>query len=731
MKLIAKFIIGAFVLSGELFGCASSYGETFVVDEYYNFINPKMVNMQSEDSIYNLPSSSAKGGVVAYNERVNKYNEISKIENIKEWSKYFANRLSKKEIETIFYGEDRYANTTITKSAKPYMHKLDDKFKKYISFLDLQMPLATANKPSTELINTMKKQALLLSRNCDDKFLKSRYAFLILRLYHYSGDYESAIDFYEKNSVILNSNWLIKEWSDALYAGAIKRVGMQLKANELYADIFQNNKTNPYIGFYDFEIKDDAMWKAQLANAKNNDDKARLYFMRAMDWKNEPIYELEEIVKIAPQSIWFDRLSYMIMQSLQNQRYSMSSSYYNDRYEDGKAQKSAYDASNSYYYRILASQKNPSFFTTYAQLYLDALGNKPLSTEKLSLLKSKANSQTGVYVELVKYLYDLNAFKSTDIAEQNAFYEKLKPIISKLDEKQKQSLLRYTALNIATLYPKNSVQRELASDYANDYATSIGYLLANSDADELEHYTNQQKSFLDNEIFKLYTNIKEDKGYSYYLMTTLFMQKNDFTKAKQYALKIKDKDLLAFSYNPFNISLSGNNRKPIKTGYCLIKFIETMITLQNKIKTKSATDMDYYLYANGLYNKSWFGNVPTSAMYYRSIYIGKDDAKYRAFNLSTAKKEYISALQKTNDNELKAKISYQLLKIDLANAMLVAASKDKYGFYSNSGDFDETAKELLKQSKDFRENTKAYKAKYQNTKNGKETIKQCATFRHL
>ncbi|MDD5359540.1 MAG: hypothetical protein PHI79_00230 [Sulfurovaceae bacterium] len=721
MSIFKKALILLTIFTIQLFSCAGGWSEMYVKDENYNFTSPSMIGLNPNNSLYFLSNSYG-----AHADRFEYFEKVKKNENIKAWQSYLGGSVSNKDIENIFY-----SNLSVSQSYKKYSTKINKpQLNSYIDFLDMQMPFANQDLyDSTKLKNyaTVLSTGISLFNFTKDKFLKERYLFLIMRLYHYNGEYKKALDFYSKNSSLIQKGSVIDEWTKALKAGALQNLGYLNEANMLYADIFKNNKTNAYLGYYDFKVTNDSQWNALLSMTKNNDEKAELYFLRAMNWQNSHLLELENIANIAPESVWFERLSFMVMQDLQNQRYSIMQSSAGRQYYYGSNTKS-YNEQMVYYRKILQSLKNPSFFSQYALLYLDVLSYKNLDSSKMSKLRSAAIGSNLVYVSLLEYLDRLN--KTKNINEVDSLTTNLKSLIASLPKEQQISLIRYSVLQLSTLYPKDSVNQIIAREYAtNKYFGNynVGSLLNEADADEFEQYlTLKNRTFLHKEVFAKIMDKSKDESFISSIAGTLFIQKNNFERALFYLNRTKTDDIAASDYNPFNATISGNNRTGKKASYNQIKFATTMLELQNKIKTNTANATDYYLYATGLYNKSWFGSFPGSSVYTRSTYL--QVTKRKIEDLDLAQKYYMKALGYAKDNEMRAKISYQLLKIDFARMMLKNAnSKDQ--IWNPAFDDMEDLRKLVNVNPSFRQKLNDYKQSYSNTKYGSEAIRSCVSFR--
>jgi len=721
MKFLKTVSLYTILASSYAFGCAGGNEEMYVKDEYYNFLNPSMVGLSEDNPFYYVAN------YYPHNDRWEYYDKQKEKLNLEAWQKYFDHKLSANETKELFYGQEPIKKSYAKVSAKINNPDVQD----YINFLTLQMPYVVKDyeKPLAKGYKPIVEKGLKLFSICEDKFLKERYLFLIMRLYHYHGEYQNELAFYEKNKQFLTPNPLVKEWVEALRAGAMQHLNQSVESNKLYATIFQNNKTNGHLGYYDFKVKNDNEWKNLLLSVTSADDKARFYFIRALKWENTPLKEFESIATFAPLSIWFERLSYMIMQDLQNQRYAlMSNSNTQDKHYKEALQ--SYKEQEAYYQKILNGLQKPSFFSVYAQLYLDAISYRPLNSEKLEQMKRLSSSSDKKYVNLIAYLHQLKALKSVDISAQESVYRSLKPLMNSLPKKQQTSILRYTALQIASLYPQESIERTLAKDYANQYSNLMSDLFTYGDPYKLSTYLNlQNRSFLEHEIYQKYTN-EENKNQ---VLATLYVQNNDFSSALKALVQARGESKKS-EFNPFNATISGNNRTGKSSSMSQEKFATIMNELQAKIKDSTATAQEHYLYATGLYNKSWFGNFPISGVSHRSVYFSPKDMKI--LNLAEAKKEYLIALNSSSDREFKATVAYQLLKIDYNEHMVKSLKKEPYEGYEyytslwDSG-FEESAKTLIKTSPTFKTNLQAYEKEYSDTTYGKKAIKECATFKYF
>jgi hypothetical protein len=340
MQLIKKLLILTTLSLSTLIACGpGSFESYFSKENYYNFLDASLVGVKEANPLYALTSY---GKVRTYDIRVEYYDVIKRELNVKEWHAYLKGKLTLKEIDDLLY-EDKSA----------LMKKVDNAaFKQYWNFMGV-LNLKTIEQEK-------------------EPFLKLRYLFLNMREAHYSGKYQKTLDIYAKyNASVSKVKSIVHEWIDALRAGAMQHLGQDVDSNLLYAKVLEH-KTNAYLGYYDFKVDNDGQWNALLAKAKTADEKAKLYFLRALKWEGSPLLEHEAIANIAPKSIWFERLTYMIMQDFQEEAYAYATTgNKNEKYT--KEARKVYLLKEKRFLKTLNALSEPSFFSLYSETYLSFL----------------------------------------------------------------------------------------------------------------------------------------------------------------------------------------------------------------------------------------------------------------------------------------------------------------------------------------------------------------------
>lgn len=713
MKVMKTLIFILLFSAMKLGACADSFYSTFIKDYHYDFLPPA----QEENPLYDLSTM-----VQSYDDRMQFFRKKSRELNVQEWERYFKKSLTSHEVDFLFYdGKD-----TLSKRYKKFSKKINNgAFKKYIKYVEKQQENVALYRDEAdnknEALITLGREAL---NSETDSFLKLRYLFLTMRLNHYSGKYAETLALYKEHYPALkNVNSIVIEWIDALRAGALQHLGKDVESNLLYAEILKNNKTNAYLGYYDFRVTSDTQWKNLLSEAKSDEQRALFYFLRALKWDGSELREHQAISEVAPYSIWFKRLSYMIVQDLQKQLYDYELSN-KDKY--AKNAHKAYIEEKEYFFKTLSSLKEPSFFSHYSKLYLDVLEHKALKEKDVMVLKKMANAKEKVFVETLVYLNEITQLTTIDTKSQEKVFVNFEKILTKLSTKQGYSLFAYTAHHMEKLYPESSVEKMLSRLYSatpNAYIESITRNVDGFKADAFESYIeNKNRSTYETKLFKKAMKSLEKNDIAK-VLAILNTKEGNFKTADKY-LKQTPSLNRTTPYNPFNVSLAGDNRKIKGQGYTQKQFVQTMLKIGVSIEKNPTSAMDHFLYANGLYNSTWFGNFPMSGLLYRNTtYIEEDEINQMKEQFKKIDKEYNLALKYAQKKEFKAKIAYQLLKVKSNLLVLNQLEEDNYFDFT----YYKTKQTFL--AKHFSKDVATYIATHGQTKYGREIIKSCITFK--
>ncbi len=444
------------------------------------------------------------------------------------------------------------------------------------------------------------------------------------------------------------------------------------------------------------------------------------------------LLEFHSLAKTAPKSKEFHYLNYKLMQKFQHQQFNISIKEKNNSEDINKKQK-LFNLEKSYFIRILKSIKEPSFYTLYSKLYIETLDMKRLEHQSLKKLYDLGNITQRPYIQLLSYIDSLNQLNSISLIDQETLHKKLTLLLIGLPKKQKEYILRLTALQLSPFYDKERIEFDFNRLFAKKSSITRKEILQTlnfKDAKTFHQYIMKKKrSFFEERVFR--TTMKALKRNDVAkILTTLYMQGNNFSEARSY-IRQAPRNNLYNKFNPFSSSIELDNKRKYNYSSNLRKFAETMSRLEKRLKEeKTATARNYYLYGNGLYNKSWFGNFPLSAVFFHNKDIYKDAIPPTA-DLTKAFSSYASALELSKKDEFKAEIAYQLLKIKFNMARIDKNSYTKDMKKVPKLDERKKITHLLKASRSFIEAIKDYKSDYAHTQYGQRVIQESILFTYL
>ena len=260
-------------------------------------------------------------------------------DNIQEWVDYFNQKPSKTDIEEIIYqasADDMQKirayvqNASATLSAnlknnslvKLWQSNRDLNTIDYIFYAKVCEPQAAYydewddQKRDPEkmrwLANSGKKYYHEKNHN---NFLKLRFAYQAIRMAHYVGDYQKAIDLYEElvTPIFNESSGIIGYWALAHKAGALREIGKHAEAAYLFSRVFRECPSKRVSSFRSFKIYSDRQWGATMNMCQNPFEKIELHFMRSLDRNANGLEEIIDVYNISPQT---DRLSLMLVREI-------------------------------------------------------------------------------------------------------------------------------------------------------------------------------------------------------------------------------------------------------------------------------------------------------------------------------------------------------------------------------------------------------------------------------
>lgn len=636
--MIFKIVLLTISLSLSLFSCGGGY--------WWNSEDVEFHFLDNKDNLY-LQYSNDLSSASTYNDIIYKYSIKNKKENLKEWQVALENRFSIKELEDIIY---KNRNQELI---------LDEEFQEYLKFIKEQEYCVTYNPYINQDFTYCKDFIPIALNKIDDtknSFLKQRYFYIALRLSHYKDSTKNSLDIYNKYSYLLNnSNSIVKDWIQGLYAGALVKNNEIAKGVYEFSKLFENS-INSHLSFYNFKyITSEEYFNELLSYAKDDSEKTKMYAIRALNYNSNVLEEMKNIYNIDKNSKWLDFLIFRELlksQTLHNT--------YGSAYKD-------YENENSEYIDFLKNiDKDDRYLVDLSLVHFNIYFKKYEESKKIldRLLVEFPNKHE---LEVASYILYLNSLKSIDSSIEDEIYKR----VSHFNENE-FDIYKYTLNTLSNLY-KN--QNQDFEKYLSDNFYYIEYKdldLENFKKFEMFLETKQDtklREFLQTKFKKMVTANKSSFDFA---KITVLINNLKFQEALDTNFEILDKTKVEF--NPFNGLIRGNNRSGKKEPFTIREFLQRVIKIENELEKNPNSVMDNFLLANSLYNLSHFGNINRVTTVYRSNYL-VHTPKLQEQKLNLAINYYEKALENSKDIELNAKITYLIAKTKLA---IFDLNYDKY-----------------------------------------------------
>ncbi|MDX4036897.1 hypothetical protein [Aliarcobacter skirrowii] len=636
--MIFKIVLLTISLSLSLFSCGGGY--------WWNSEDVEFHFLDNKDNLY-LQYSNDLSSASTYNDIIYKYNIKNKEENLKEWQVALENRFSIKELEDIIY---KNRNQELI---------LDEEFQEYLKFIKEQEYCVTYNPYINQDFTYCKDFipiALNKIDNTKNSFLKQRYFYIALRLSHYKDSTKNSLDIYNKYSYLLNnSNSIVKDWIQGLYAGALVKNNEIAKGVYEFSKLFENS-INSHLSFYNFKyITSKEYFNELLSYAKDDSEKTKMYAIRALNYNSNVLEEMKNIYNIDKNSKWLD---FLIFREL------LKSQTLHNTY--GSAYKDYENENSEYIYFLKNIDKDDKYLVDLSLVHFNIYFKKYEESKKIldRLLVEFPNKHE---LEVASYILYLNSLKSIDSSIEDEIYKR----VSHFNENE-FDIYKYTLNTLSNLY-KN--QNQDFEKYLSDNFYYIEYKdldLENFKKFEIFLETKQEtklREFLQTRFKKMVTANKSSFDFA---KITVLINNLKFKEALDTNFEILDKTKVEF--NPFNGLIKGNNRSGKKEPFTIREFLQRVIKIENELEKNPNSVMDNFLFANSLYNLSHFGNINRVTTVYRSNYL-VHTPKLQEQKLNLAINYYEKALENSKDIELNAKITYLIAKTKLA---IFDLNYDKY-----------------------------------------------------
>lgn len=645
------------------------------------------------------------------------YNQASSDDyNINEWFAFFDKKISKEDLSWLIYRSTpeqldaihislwEGAKLPDTLQQKTLINlRLKDELSEIINYLRLVKRAETVFSPYTSdwyqpVINDsanavpFQKEFLKGFVRNSNLFLKHRYGFQLIRAYFYSNEFRKAADVMKLMPALKAQNGSIYYRCLGYKAASLYRLKLYKESNLIYAQLYDEYEPQQISSYRSFHMLDDTSWTSNVAMAnslKHKENMWQLYGIYA-----NPLYAIHHLYELNPKSDLIPLLVVRNVNIIETEDLQYPTTvydnedqwqYYNykmDPFIDSNliAHHWDFDYSNKQkvlqvLHRIIEDRKVPAI-TPYlvSAAYLHALAKQYTEALKLSneALKLSSNALIINQAEIIKAFVlvmqanNIDEAKEIEIVNQLNLINTSKPVASRAP-----NAVDYVMYILGKKYQEqgNSLKSELC------YASSLDYYKNSDDADAMINFMEKsQHNAFETYILKRY-HLKRNHVYNIKGIRLLY----EYNYKDAIALFEKLNEAEPLYADPFTMRAVDCHdcdfRDTLKVIYTRKTFAQRMMLLQQSIeneKNKETAAQNAMLYANALYNMTYFGNgrfiaeTPISWLE-DNYYTDFDHRKNRAesyYNCTEALNYYTKAQNLTKNKEIAAQCAWGAAKCE-------------------------------------------------------------------
>jgi hypothetical protein len=304
----------------------------------YTFIDADLINANAAYAPFLLRFGD-------YYERNFVPEEVQKRENCEEWSERFCSKAEWQEVAAVVYESDAYDLAALHEAAgdptrkPPLPFRLEDNDFAYVvaynGCVEVTRYLTFAKrceehtvsrgdrwKPSqrnTDAMRALIEEGKARFYDTESHFIRLRYAYQIVRLAHYAGDWQGTVDLYNElmPKVDRKKKSVIFYWTLGHLAGALQKLGKYPEAAFRYALIFRHCPSKRLQAFRSFKIRNDDDWRKTLQLCNSNEERSTLYLLRAGGTHTWAVDDMSAIYALDPRNPQLELLLVSDVQELE------------------------------------------------------------------------------------------------------------------------------------------------------------------------------------------------------------------------------------------------------------------------------------------------------------------------------------------------------------------------------------------------------------------------------
>ena len=735
------FCIAAAAVLGQNPGQARATGaEDF--DGDYSFFAPEIISRPEEMPFFLTPHALYPQ---ADNDNSERLSDLEAV-NAKEWSAYFRGKVSPENLALLIYRmklaeldkliwsfEGKRPNLSREAAAlKLELEAVGDKSQVlkalyYLGFAKRCEPIATRRladdawdeaKLAAASARDGETAAKLLSASqtqlagVDDKFLQERYRFQRLRLMFYTGRNADAEQYYAANIASFTMESSVKYRFIDVAAGSYRRDKQYGQANYLYSLVFGRFAPLKRAAYLSFRPLEDADFKASLALAKNDGERAVVWQLVGLH--ADGLAAIEKIYAMAPAS---NLLPLLLVREVNKAERDWSE---NQAHSSSPA-RSVADAVGKKRLALLkrVADENKSFKPYLWQLAVGhlyaLLGDTKSAAAYLELADKAAGKdpEAAEQVRLSRLLARLRGLKAVDKAQEPYLAEELKWL--GISKNPRAYTLDHWAVPLLSKLYKKAGDTTRARLLVDEPDTAVYH--DNRRLDGLIEFLERPGKSAFDEYLARHSGYKKEQLVELKALNELYAGRfqSGADLLSQAGPEINNQKLRA---DPFLIHIvdchdcdftaKGNGT------YTKGAFVKKLLELSLKAAgTGAEAAQASFQLASGLYNMSYYGNARD---FYGTAHSNFQDSTAVTLDMQLAEKYYKRAMELSADKELKAKACFMAAKTE-QNRYFNAAAKNT----SSSSEQPEPVHSPVY--------FKLLKNSYANTRYYQEIIRECGYFR--
>ena len=290
----------------------------------YKFLNPELLDYNSELYPFYLAFKAD------YNDTDLLAENIREADNLTEWYERYCGTAEIDDIRSLLYGNtinelkrvmDLSANPKASAKDLPgklrtnsfAAHLVDYHCREVAQYLYYakrvepyvvrQRKTYTTTAGSRAERESFINEGLDYFKEAESHYVRLRYAYQVIRLAHYLGEHDYALELYDYLLPKISADpSILYDWIESHRAGILQQLGDYPQAAYLFSRVFARCASCRQSAHQSFVIRSDEEWREANLLCANDGERAMLHVLRAQDRRANLIQEMEAVFRLDPGS---------------------------------------------------------------------------------------------------------------------------------------------------------------------------------------------------------------------------------------------------------------------------------------------------------------------------------------------------------------------------------------------------------------------------------------------